>query len=72
MDHQQIKATTLTVVVALGLGALTYVVDPTTTKAAEVYADECSGSHCGTPPTTGGGSGSGSGSSVLLPPFGYW
>lgn len=67
MDAQQTKTVALKIVVALGLGALSYVVDPTTANAAQVFADN--GRTTGDESTeTGGGSGSGSGSSVWTLP----
>jgi hypothetical protein len=72
MDSNQLKGTALKLVVAVGLGAVTYVVDPGSAQKGEVYqtatAGECTTINCGDPPMNGGGSGSGSGSSIL----GFW
>ena len=61
------KAVALKIVVALGLGAVSYVVAPGAANADGGSASgECQGGLCGTPNQSGGGSGSGSGSSILI------
>ena len=65
MDAPQKKAIALKIVVALGLGAVSYVVAPGSANADGVPTPECQGSSCGAPSQNGGGCGSGSGSSIL-------
>jgi len=65
MDTPQKKAVVLKIVVALGLGAVSYVVAPGSADADGVPPPACQGTSCGPPSTTGGGCGSGSGSAIL-------
>lgn len=62
MDKKPVQ---LKIVVALGLGALSFVVDPATRNERTVYTDDGAGDVATKiVPEEGGGSGSGSGSSV--------
>jgi uncharacterized low-complexity protein len=65
MDAPQKKAIALKIVVALGLGAVSYVVAPGSANADGVSQPECLGNSCGAPSSGGGGCGSGSGSAIL-------
>jgi hypothetical protein len=65
MDAPQKKAVALKIVVALGLGAVSYVVAPGSANADGVPPPACQGDSCGAPSHSGGGCGSGSGSGIL-------